>query len=179
MMTTSTSNICRFFLLLLFLSLVELSECKELHRRPLSLSHSSLQRHDDHRSLQSSSSSFSTAIATLTASNGGVRNYFGSYDQGAISNNRIVVGAWGNNGNQGATYVFGDPSNPKLGRSYSELFILTASDGASNQRFGETVAIDGDFIVVGATRANGKTSVTGAVYVYKISEDASPMDATS
>jgi hypothetical protein len=41
-----------------------------------------------------------------------------------------------------------------------------------NQRFGETVAIDGDFIVVGATRATGKTSGTGAVYVYKISEDS-------
>jgi hypothetical protein len=84
-----------------------------------------------------------------------------------MSNNRIVVGAWGKNGNQGAAYVFGDSSNPRSGRSYSELFILTASDGTAGHRFGESVAIDGDFIVVGATAAIGEMNQqTGAAYIY-------------
>jgi hypothetical protein len=50
------------------------------------------------------------------------------------------------------------------------LAILTAVGGASDDNFGNSVAIDRDIIVVGSS---GETSGTGAVYVYKINENAS------
>jgi hypothetical protein len=52
-------------------------------------------------------------------------------------------------------------------------WTLAASDGAGGHSFGESVAIDGDTIVVGATFAPGETTFTGAAYVYKINEDGS------
>jgi hypothetical protein len=103
MMTMTTNiKICCFSLVFLFLSLLEISHCTKLHRRPLSLSHSHSFSYtnlpDDDRSLQSSSSSFSTAIKKLTASDGNINNFFGSDNAVAISKNRIVIGALGNNG---------------------------------------------------------------------------------
>jgi hypothetical protein len=120
-----------------------------------------------HRVLQSSSSSsFSTAIAKLTASDGKTNDIFGTAV--AISNNRIVVGANGFlGGYPGKAYLFGDPVNPESGRSYSQLAIITASDGESGDNFGWSVAIDGDTIVIGAAATrNG-----GTVYVYRVVDD--------
>ena len=50
-----------------------------------------------------------------------------------------------------------------------ELFKLTASDGAAGNFFGESLAIDGDTVVVGA---RGDNNVTGAVYVFRASDGA-------
>jgi hypothetical protein len=86
-----------------------------------------------HRSLQSSSSSPLPAsyIAKLTAEDGGLYQHFGDVNQVSVSNNRIVVGAYGHDGYQGAAFVFGDPNDPQNGHQYSQLAILTASDGES------------------------------------------------
>jgi hypothetical protein len=116
------------------------------------------------RSLQSQSS-FSTAIAKLTASNGGADLRFHKV---AISKNRILVGANGYDSFRGAAYLFGDPSNPQSGHSYSQLALLTASDGESSDWFGYSVAMNGDIIVVGAY---GYSNYTGASYVYRIITD--------
>jgi hypothetical protein len=99
-------------------------------------------------------------------------DYFGNDFAVAISNNRIVVGAFGVNSFRGTAYVFGDASDPQSGRSYAQLFILTANDGGRGHRFGESVAIDGNNIVVGARFAPGETNLAGAVYVYEISDDS-------
>jgi hypothetical protein len=62
--------------------------------------------------------------------------------------------------------------NPQSGRSYSQLAFLTASDGESYDEFGDSVAMDGDIIVVGATEYNfDGPSYTGAAYVYRIITD--------
>jgi hypothetical protein len=111
------------------------------------------------RSLQSS---FSTEISKLTASNGRRYDSFGSDQALAISKNRIVIGAYG------CAYLFGDPSNPQSGRSYSQLAFLTANDGETGDEFGDSVAIDGDIIVVGAPEYS---NYTGAAYVYGIITD--------
>ena len=50
-----------------------------------------------------------------------------------------------------------------------ELFKLTAADGAAGNFFGESLAIDGDTVVVGA---RGDNNVTGAVYVFRASDGA-------
>jgi hypothetical protein len=89
-----TKKIVNCIFVLLFLSLVKLSKCIE-NNHHLSLSHSSLQPRED-RSLQSSSS-FSTAIAKLTASNAAARTFFGDDYAVSTSNHRIVVGAYGYN----------------------------------------------------------------------------------
>jgi hypothetical protein len=118
-------------------------------------------------SSSSSSSSFSTAIAKLTASDGRINDSFGNNNAVPISNHRIVVGADGYDSERGAAYLFGDPSDRLSGRSYSQLAILTANDGQIDDEFGNSVAIQGDIVVVGASYA----SIGGAVFVYRIFDE--------
>ncbi len=59
----------------------------------------------------------------------------------------------------GAVYVFRTSDG---GATYGQVAKLTASDGAANDRFGYSVAIDGDTIVIGAYGAGAG----GAVYVF-------------
>jgi hypothetical protein len=51
--------------------------------------------------------------------------------------------------------------------SYSQLEKLTASDAASGDWFGDSVAIDGGTVVVGSPYKDG---YTGAVYVYRTTD---------
>jgi hypothetical protein len=124
------------------------------------------------RELQTSSSNpFSPAITKLTASDGDSLDYFGHGNQVAISENRIVVGALNAGFSaQGAVYLFMDPNDPVSGRQYSEIAILQARDRSSGAWFGDSVDIDGDRIIVGAT---GDFNQTGAVYVFQILNDTS------
>ena len=50
-----------------------------------------------------------------------------------------------------------------------ELAKLSASDGAAGNFFGESLAINGDTVVVGA---RGDNNVTGAVYIFRASDGA-------
>lgn len=98
-------------------------------------------------------------IAELTASDGATNDYFGiSVD---IYNNIIVVGAYGDNSSTGSVYVFEKP-----GLEWSdmtEVAKLIASDGASSDNLGYSVAVSGDVIVAGA---RGENSNRGAGYVF-------------
>jgi len=103
-------------------------------------------------------------IMKLVASDRAADDEFGVYL--ALSGDILVVGAHqhdvGSNGNQGAAYIFernqGEPDN------WSFLSKLTGSDGAAENYFGATVAIEGDTIVVGGY---GNDSSKGAVYVFE------------
>ncbi len=75
----------------------------------------------------------------------------------AVSGNRIVVGAPGQDWSEGAAYVY-----TNSGGTWSKTATLQASDGTANDQFGAAVAIDGDRIIVGAP----KDAPGGAVYVY-------------
>jgi hypothetical protein len=85
----------------------------------------------------------------------------------AISGDRVVVGAPNESEVDfyaGATYVFRyQPGSPG---TWMEEAKLTASDGASQDGFGEAVAIDGDLIMVGAPGADGVGSNSGSAYVF-------------
>jgi hypothetical protein len=82
----------------------------------------------------------------------------------AISGDTAVVGAYGHNGERGAVYVF-----TRSGSTWTEQAKLTASDSEAVDRFGYSVAISGDTIVVGAY---GKGSLSGAAYVFTRSAGA-------
>lgn len=96
----------------------------------------------------------------LAASDGGSGDFFG--DAVAVSGNTALVGAPLNPKptRQGAAYVFA-----RSGTTWSEQQKLTASNGASFDNFGISVAIDGDTAVVGAY---GNASLQGPAYMYQI-----------
>jgi hypothetical protein len=100
----------------------------------------------------------------LTASDGATEDFFGV--SVAVSGATIVVGAFlddiGGNGDQGSAYVF-----ERQGGSWGETQKLTASDGAVDNLFGNSVAVSGATIVVGAHRDDiGGNVYQGSAYVF-------------
>ncbi len=97
--------------------------------------------------------------AKLTASDAYFSDHFG--DSVAISGNTIVVGAseddWSAKANAGSAYVYKRSSGV-----WSQQLKLTASDALANDRFGYSVAISGNYIVVGAF---GDNTGAGSAYV--------------
>ena len=93
--------------------------------------------------------------AYLKASNTGAGDAFAG--EVAIAGDTIVVGAPGEASGSGAAYVF-----TRSGSSWSQQGYLKASNAATNDVFGNSVAISGDTIVVGAYReASNATGVDG------------------
>lgn len=85
----------------------------------------------------------------------------------AISGSTIVIGASfddiGGTINQGSAYVF-----EREGRSWIQTQKLTASDGAESDAFGNSVAISGSTIVVGAFFDTiGGNFFEGSAYVFE------------
>jgi len=104
-------------------------------------------------------------VAKLMASDAEDSDYFGS--SVSISGDYVVVGAYGeDNGglDSGAVYVF-DRNYPNPD-SWGEVVILTASDPAAGDEFGFSVAIDGDYVVVGASNKDDSGTDRGAAYVF-------------
>jgi hypothetical protein len=111
------------------------------------------------------------AQAKLTASDGAEGDRFGI--SVAINGDTAVVGAYlddvgANSTDQGSAYVF-----TRSGTNWMEQAKLTASDGAAEDDFGISAAIDGDTVVVGAfyddLEANGHivSPNQGSAYVYE------------
>ncbi len=85
----------------------------------------------------------------------------------AVDDDVLVVGALRQNGGKGAAYVFSRREG-----QWVQTARLTADDAVAAERFGASIAIDGDRIVVGApatTRYGGLTPATlpGAAYVFE------------
>ena len=100
-----------------------------------------------------------TEVAKLVASDGASNEQFGL--SVAIDGDTIVIGASLDDDlgtYSGSAYVF-----TKVGVNWVKQAKLTASDGVAYDRFGESVAIDGDTIVVGAY---GKDEISGSAYVF-------------
>jgi hypothetical protein len=92
----------------------------------------------------------------LLASDGAAGDNFG-YSV-AVSGSTIVVGAVGSNQDDGAAYVF-----VESGGTWTQQAELTASDGASYDHFGESVAVSRGTVVVGAPDGGGGG---GRAYVF-------------
>jgi outer membrane protein assembly factor BamB len=112
-----------------------------------------------------------TQTKKLTASDAAANDRFG-YSV-ATNGDTLVVGAYGKDWqpggppifasiSRGAAYIF--ERNQGGAENWGQVKKLTASDAAANDRFGWSVAIDGDTVVVGALV---KDSNTGAAYIFK------------
>jgi len=101
-----------------------------------------------------------TQQTKLTVFGGSAGDQFGF--SVAISGNSLLIGSpyddVGSNIDQGSAYVF-----VRSGSVWSQLPVLTASDGAGNDAFGESVAISSNDALVGSNRAIG---YRGAAYVF-------------
>ena len=108
-----------------------------------------------------------TQTAKLTASDGASDNLLGL--SAAISGDTVAAGAdlatVGANASQGVAYVFVKPrSGWGDGTQTAEL---TASDGASLDRLGASVAVSGGTVVAGAPGATVSANLfQGAAYVF-------------
>ena len=99
--------------------------------------------------------------AKLFAFDGQSGENFG--DSVSISGDIAVVGAWidGENGeNSGSAYVW-----KRVDGEWLEIAKLTPSDPAVDARFGYSVSISGNFIIIGAPSDNGSPN-QGAAYVF-------------
>jgi hypothetical protein len=99
----------------------------------------------------------------LVAADGVGADYFGR--SVALDGETALVGARratvGGNTDQGAAYVF-----TRSGASWSQQQKLVAADGADSDRFGYSVALDGETALVGAY---GDNTNQGAAYVFTLS----------
>lgn len=100
-----------------------------------------------------------TETAQLTSSDGSYEDEFGS--SVAIDGKTIAVGAIQPLSSPGKAYVFLQPYGGW--RDMTQTAELTASDGAGDDHFGTSVAIDHDTVAVTAPLAR---LVTGSVYVF-------------
>ena len=67
--------------------------------------------------------------------------------------------------NSGAVYLFKSDGNTWI--PYDTSSKLTASDAAKGDQFGWSVAIDGDYLAVGAPTKNEDEKGLGAVYLFR------------
>ena len=112
--------------------------------------------------------------AKLTASDAAAGDNFGysvAVDVGGgDEDDTVVVGAWlddDNGSRSGSAYVF---AKPAIGWAASnETLKLTAPDGAANDRFGTSVAVEGEQAMVGAYKADRAGVIdSGSVYMLGI-----------
>ena len=98
--------------------------------------------------------------ATLDAdTNAGLGYAFGTAV--AVDGSTAVVGAFGDDSGKGAVYVF-----TRNGNAWPRAARLTAPNAANDDSFGRSVAVDGDFVVVGSWRDDDGGTNSGSVFVF-------------
>ena len=117
----------------------------------------------------------STETAKLTASDGAALDYFG-YSV-AVDGDTVLVGAYQDDDEEndsedsGSAYIFTKPNSSGSWADWdpmedTETAKLTASDGADDDWFGVSVALDGNTAVIGASGDDDKGIDSGSVYVF-------------
>ena len=79
----------------------------------------------------------------------------------SIYGDYVVIGA-DRDDNKGSAYIF-----KRNGSSWIEEQKLTASDGESLDHFGESVSMDGDYVVIGAILDDDNGDKSGSAYIFK------------
>jgi hypothetical protein len=101
--------------------------------------------------------------AQLMPSNASELDYFGR--SVAVEGETIVIGARGADGfvpESGAAFVF-----QRTGGIWSEIAKLSADDGVGGDYFGESLAISGGTVVVGARMDDDVSTNRGSAYVFR------------
>ena len=107
----------------------------------------------------------SDVTVELSASDRGENDRLGT--SVAIDGDTIVVGAYADDNDTGSAYVFIKPAEGWAASNGEETGKLTASDRSTGDRFGQSVAVDGDIVVVGAPyEASGSNYDRGSAYVF-------------
>ncbi|MFQ6615865.1 MAG: FG-GAP-like repeat-containing protein [Fidelibacterota bacterium] len=100
--------------------------------------------------------------AKLTADDAAGSDYFGI--SVVMSGDYVIVGAQYNDDDgtsSGSAYIF-----VRSGTNWTQQTKLTASDAAANHFFGHSVAIDGDYVIVGSPDDNSVASDAGSAYIF-------------
>ena len=97
--------------------------------------------------------------AKLTASDGAADDEFGA--SVALDGNTALVGAYVDETYQGSAYVF-----VRSGTAWSQQQKLVASDGSVSDYFGWSVALDGNYALIGAKWDNSPGLNQGSAYVF-------------
>ena len=110
-----------------------------------------------------------TQRAKLTAYDGSYNDFFG--ESVSIDGDTVVIGARNDDNGSGSAYVFtrDTPGNLTSGWSHAMGTVnakLTSDDRNQNRDFGWSLSIDGDTVVIGATRDNDKGTHSGSAYVF-------------
>jgi hypothetical protein len=103
-----------------------------------------------------------TQQAKLTASDAAAQDWFGR--SVSLSGDTAVVGAYGNDDDgfqSGCAYVF-----VRSGTTWTQQAKLTASDAEQQDRFGWSVAADGDRAIVAAPYEDTNGTDAGAAYIF-------------
>ncbi len=103
-------------------------------------------------------------VTILTASDAGDFEFFGS--SVAISGDTAIVGARGDR--SGAAYIFQWHEHGR--NEWEEVAKLTASDAEVDDRFGYSLAIEGDTAIVGAWGNSDAGDTSGSAYVFQRDE---------
>ena len=104
-------------------------------------------------------------IEKLTASDAATDDRFGN--SVAISDNTIVIGAVGDDGggnNSGSAYIYERDAATGF---FEQRAKLTASDAAADDRFGSSVAISGNTVVIGTVFDNDGGTYSGSAYLFE------------
>lgn len=98
-------------------------------------------------------------LRKITATDGGINDQFGI----AVSlvDNKLAVGAWGDNDGAGSAYVFDVTTGAQLGK-------FVASDAAPVDILGRSVALSGSNVIAGAARDGDRGVDSGSTYVFSI-----------
>ena len=97
--------------------------------------------------------------AKLIAVDGAANDEFGI--SVAVDGDTAVIGARQDDTSDGAAYVF-----TKVSDVWSQKAKLTASDGAADDEFGISVAVEGDTVVIGAYQDDDNGDLSGSAYVF-------------
>ncbi len=103
-----------------------------------------------------------TQQAKIIASDGAAEDGFGR--SVSINGNNALIGAYLDNDNgelSGSAYLF-----YRSGIIWMEHSKITASDGATDDYFGMSTSIDGDYAMIGAYYDDDNGAESGSVYVY-------------
>lgn len=86
--------------------------------------------------------------------------YFGA--QIAMTNDTLAIGLHGGSQVPGTVWTYKKTKYD----DFEFLYVLNSTDSVNGDQFGSSIAIDSNYLVVGALTSNGYDYETGAVYVY-------------